>query len=168
MKFKSTDSLFIFLTGLVIGTIVLATFSWAWSEIPMIRAPECQAHVKVVDRRTEETTVYDAATDHFEERYSYYATFEFPDGSKKEFGISAAAKSDIWLWSTGTITYKETAENGRRIISYEKDPEYGGTKVTVNHSYTMKTLFIGIGIITLLICGVIIWFKSILESLKKR
>lgn len=159
-KIKSINSLIRIIIGIYILLIALVALGNFLSEAPIMSAPECQAHVKVVDKRTEEEWFNGSPDETSYMTRSYFATFEFPDGSKKEFAINAAATDEIWLWSTGTITYKETAEIGRRIISFEKDPEYGGTKVMIyTLSHTIILFLIDAGAITFVAGFIIIWLK---------
>lgn len=159
-KIKSVNSLIGIIIGIYVLLIALVALGNFLSEAPIMSAPEYQAHVKVVGRRTEEEWVNGSPDELSYMTRSYFATFEFPDGSKKEFAISAAAKEDIRLWSTGTITYKEKAGIGRRIISFEKDPEYGGTKVMIyTLSYTIKLFLIDAGFITFVAGFIIVWLK---------
>ena len=63
---------------------------------------------------------------------SFYVTFEFPDGSEKEFVVGHAF-NDLQENDTGMLSYKEAKTGShppeRKFISFEKDPESGGIKV---------------------------------------
>ena len=171
MKIKSMRSLYMIVIGFVavlIAIIAFAAFRW---EILRITTPECQEHVKVVDTRTEAKTVYDAATELSEVIHFYLATFEFPDGSKKEFQIGGPRKT-IYIGDTGMLTYheskfveytyrKETDRwRGRLIISFEKNPKFGGTKIIrYKLSYSVKSFLIGAGVIVLLTSVILICLK---------
>lgn len=137
----------------------------------IITTPECQEHVKVVKKRIEDTEYYHAGTDGYSEVRDYFATFEFPDGAKKEFNIGGSYKT-IYIGDTGMLTYheskfieytyrKETDRwRGRLIISFEKDPEFGGTKKILHKfSNEVKSFLIGAGVIVLGISVILIWLK---------
>ena len=147
-----------------------AILSFRW-EVLRITTPECQEHVKVVKKRIEDTQYYHAGTDGYSEVRDYFATFEFPDGSKKEFNIGGSYKT-IYIGDTGMLTYheskfieytyrKETDRwRGRLIISFEKDPEFGGTKIIrYKLSYSVKSFLIGAGIIVLFTSVILICLK---------
>ena len=147
-----------------------AILSFRW-EVLRITTPECQEHVKVVKKRIEDTQYYHAGTDGYSEVRHYFATFEFPDGSKKEFNIGGSYKT-IYIGDTGMLTYheskfieytyrKETDRwRGRLIISFEKDPEFGGTKIIrYKLSYSVKSFLIGAGIIVLFTSVILICLK---------
>ncbi len=171
MKIKSMRSLYMIVIGFVavlIAIIAFAAFRW---EILRITTPECQEHVKVVDTRTEAKTVYDAATELSEVIHFYLATFEFPDGSKKEFQIGGPRKT-IYIGDTGMLTYHESKflENiyrketdrwrGRLIICFEKDPERGGIKTEqYDPSDSVESFLIGAGVIVLGISVTLICLK---------
>ena len=133
--------------------------------------PECQEHVKVVEKRIETTTVYDAAVEHSSVKYYHLATFEFSDGSKKEFNIGVSY-NDIYIGDTGMLTYHEKKDiedkyreetdrwQGRLIISFEKDPEFGGTKIIrYELSETVKSFLITSGVIVLFTSVILVWLK---------
>ena len=136
MKIKSMKSLYMIVIGF--GAVLMAfnAILSFWDEIMIITTPECQAYVKVVDRRVVITRIsYSEGLD--TNIRHYLATFEFPDGVKKEFQIG---RVDLYAGNTGTLTYHESKfiENiyretdrwqGRQIISFEKDSELGGTKI---------------------------------------
>lgn len=170
MKIKSMRSLYMIVIGF--GAVLMAfnaILSFRW-EVLRITTPECQEHVKVVDKRTEDTYVYDTSG-YYSLKHFYLATFEFPDGSKKEFQIGGSRKT-IYFGDTGTLTYHESKflENiyrketdrwrGRLIISFEKDPEFGGTKIIrYKLSYSVKSFLIGAGIIVLFTSVILICLK---------
>jgi hypothetical protein len=99
---------------LISGTITLL-----YTGVPVLliqTQPAQSMYAKVVNkRRKDETTTQ-----------SGYATFEFQDGTEKEFKIGINFKT-LRKNDTGTLTYKE-AKNGegkdyhhRYFISFEKD-----------------------------------------------
>lgn len=146
-----------------------AILSFRW-EVLRITTPECQEHVKVVDKRIADAYVYDTSG-YYSLKHFYLATFEFPDGAKKEFQIGGSRKT-IYIGDTGMLTYheskfveytyrKETDRwRGRLIISFEKDPEFGGTKIIrYKLSYSVKSFLIGAGVIVLLTSVILICLK---------
>ena len=171
MKIKSMRSLYMIVIGF--GAVLMAfngfcAFYW---EMVIITTPECQEHVKVVEKRIEDTYVYDAATEHTSLKHFYLATFEFPDGAKREFNIGVSYR-EIYIGDTGTLTYHESnfLENiyrketdrwrGRLIISFEKDPEFGGTKIIrYELSDSVESFLIGAGVIVLGISVILICIK---------
>ena len=171
MKIKSMRSLYMIVIGF--GAVLIAfdaILSFRW-EILRITTPECQEHVKVVDTRTEDKYVYDSTAGYSEVIHFYLATFEFPDGAKKEFQIGGPRKT-IYIGDTGMLTYheskfieytyrKETDRwRGRLIISFEKDPEFGGTKKILHKfSNEVKSFLIGAGVIVLGISVILILLK---------
>ena len=155
------------------GAVLIAIIAFAAfrGEVLIITTPECQEHVKVVKKRIEDTQYYHAGTDGYSEVRDYFATFEFPDGSKKEFNIGGSYKT-IYIGDTGMLTYheskfieytyrKETDRwRGRLIISFEKDPEFGGTKKILHKfSNEVKSFLIGAGVIVLGISVILICLK---------
>ena len=171
MKIKSMRSLYMIVIGFGAVLVAFDAILSFWWEILRITTPECQEHVKVVDTRTEDTYVYDAATEHTSLKHFYLATFEFPDGSKKEFKIGGPRKT-IYIGDTGMLTYHESKFiediyreetdrwQGRLIISFEKDPEFGGTKTEqYDPSDSVESFLIGAGVIVLGISVILIWLK---------
>lgn len=171
MKIKSIRSLYMIVIGFGAVLVAFDAILSFWWEILRITTPECQEHVKVVDTRTEDTYVYDAATEHTSLKHFYLATFEFPDGSKKEFKIGGPRKT-IYIGDTGMLTYHESKflENiyrketdrwrGRLIISFEKDPERGGTKTEqYDPSYSVESFLITSGVIVLFTSVILILLK---------
>ena len=170
MKIKSMRSLYMIVIGF--GAVLVAfdaILSFRW-EILRITTPECQEHVKVVDTRTEDTYVYDTSG-YYSLKHFYLATFEFPDGSKKEFQIGGPRKT-IYIGDTGMLTYHESKflENiyrketdrwrGRLIISFEKDPERGGIKTEqYDPSDSVESFLIVAGVIVLGISVILILLK---------
>lgn len=155
------------------GAVLIAIIAFAAfrGEVLIITTPECQEHVKVVEKRIEDTYVYDAATEHTSLKHFYLATFEFPDGSKKEFNIGGSYKT-IYIGDTGMLTYHESKFiediyreetdrwRGRLIISFEKDPEFGGTKKILHKfSNAVESFLIVAGVIVLGISVILIWLK---------
>lgn len=171
MKIKSMRSLYMIVIGFGAVLIAIIAFAAFRGEVLIITTPECQEHVKVVKKRIEDTQYYHAGTDGYSEVRDYFATFEFPDGSKKEFNIGGSYKT-IYIGDTGMLTYheskfieytyrKETDRwRGRLIISFEKDPEFGGTKKILHKfSNEVKSFLIGAGVIVLGISVILIWLK---------
>lgn len=170
MKIKSMRSLYMIVIGF--GAVLMAfnaILSFRW-EVLRITTPECQEHVKVVDKRIADAYVYDTSG-YYSLKHFYLATFEFPDGAKKEFQIGGSRKT-IYIGDTGMLTYheskfveytyrKETDRwRGRLIISFEKDPEFGGTKIIrYKLSYSVKSFLIGAGVIVLLTSVILICLK---------
>lgn len=154
--------------AVLIAFIAFCAFYW---EVVIITTPECQEHVKVVKKRIETTTIYDAAVEHSSVKYYHLATFEFSDGSKKEFNIGGSY-NDIYIGDTGMLTYHEIRSiedkyreetdrwQGRQIISFEKDPEFGGTKIIrYELSEAVKSFLITSGVIVLGIGVILVWLK---------
>ena len=171
MKIKSVRSLYMIVIGFGAVLIAIIAFAAFRGEVLIITTPECQEHVKVVKKRIEDTYIYDAATEHTSLKHFYLATFEFPDGSKKEFKIGGPRKT-IYIGDTGMLTYHESKflENiyrketdrwrGRLIISFEKDPERGGTKTEqYDLSYSVESFLIVAGGIVLFTSVILIWLK---------
>ena len=171
MKIKSMKSLYMIVIGF--GAVLMAfnAILSFWDEALIITTPECQEHVEVVDKRIEDTYIYDAATEHTSLKHFYLATFEFSDGAKKEFQIGGSYKT-IYIGDTGMLTYHESKSiedkygeetdrwKGRQIISFEKDPEFGGTKIIrYKLSYSVKSFLIGAGVIVLFTSVILIWLK---------
>lgn len=170
MKIKSMRPLYMIVIGF--GAVLMvfnAILSFRW-EVLRITTPECQEHVKVVDKRIADAYVYDTSG-YYSLKHFYLATFEFPDGAKKEFQIGGSRKT-IYIGDTGMLTYheskfiediyrKETDRwRGRLIISFEKDPEFGGTKIIrYKLSYSVKSFLIGAGVIVLLTSVILICLK---------
>ena len=155
------------------GAVLIAIVAFAafQGEVLIITTPKCQEHVKVVDKRIEAKTVYDAASEHSEVIHFYLATFEFPDGAKKEFQIGGSHKT-IYIGDTGMLTYHESKFiediyreetdrwRSRLIISFEKDPEFGGTKIIqYDPSDSVKSFLVTSGVIVLGISVILIWLK---------
>lgn len=170
MKIKSMRSLYMIVIGF--GAVLMAfnaILSFRW-EVLIITTPECQEHVKVVKKRIEDTEYYHAGTDGYSKVRDYFATFEFPDGAKKEFNIGGSYKT-IYIGDTGMLTYHESKFidiyreetdrwRGRLIISFEKDPEFGGTKKILHKfSNEVKSFLIGAGVIVLGISVILICLK---------
>ena len=122
-------------------------------------------------KRIEDTQYYHAGTDGYSEVRDYLATFEFPDGSKKEFNIGGSYKT-IYIGDTGMLTYheskfieytyrKETDRwRGRLIISFEKDPERGGIKTEqYDPSDSVESFLIVAGVMVLGISVILILLK---------
>lgn len=171
MKIKSMRSLYMIVIGFGAVLIAIIAFAAFRGEVLIITTPECQEHVKVVEKRIEDTYVYDAATEHTSLKHFYLATFEFPDGSKKEFNIGGSYKT-IYIGDTGMLTYHESKFiediyreetdrwRGRLIISFEKDPEFGGTKKILHKfSNAVESFLIVAGVIVLGISVILIWLK---------
>lgn len=142
-----------------------------WDEARIITTPECQEHVKVVDKRIEDTYVYDAATEQTSLMHYYLATFEFSDGAKREFNIGVSYR-EIYIGDAGTLTYHESKFiediyrektdrwQGRLIISFEKDPEFGGTKIIrYKFSDSVKSFLVTSGVIVLFTSVILILLK---------
>lgn len=164
-------SLYMIVIGFGAVLIAIIAFAAFRGDVLIITTPECQEHVKVVDKRIEDTYVYDATVEYSEVIHFYLATFEFPDGAKKEFQIGGSYKT-IYIGDTGMLTYHESKSiediykeetdrwRGRQIISFEKDPEFGGTKIIrYKLSYSVKSFLIGAGVIVLGISVILIWLK---------
>lgn len=171
MKIKSVRSLYMIVIGFGAVLIAIIAFAAFRGEVLIITTPECQKHVKVVKKRIEDTEYYHAGTDGYSKVRDYFATFEFPDGAKKEFKIGGPRKT-IYIGDTGTLTYHESKflENiyrketdrwrGRLIISFEKDPERGGTKTEqYDLSYSVESFLIVAGGIVLFTSVILIWLK---------
>ena len=170
MKIKSMRSLYMIVIGFGAVLIAIIAFAAFRGEVLIITTPECQEHVKVVEKRIEDTYVYDAATEHTSLKHFYLATFEFPDGAKKEFNIGGSYKT-IYIGDTGMLTYHESKFidiyreetdrwRGRLIISFEKDPEFGGTKKILHKfSNAVESFLIGAGVIVLGISVILICLK---------
>ena len=170
MKIKSVKTLYMIVIGfgaVLIAFIAFCAFYW---EIVIITTPECQEHVKVVDKRIADTYVYDTSG-YSSLKHYYLATFEFSDGAKREFNIGVSYR-EIYIGDTGTLIYHEIKSiedkyreetdrwQGRQIISFEKDPEFGGTKIIrYELSDTVVPFLIGAGIIVLLTSVILIWLK---------
>ena len=173
MKIKSMRSLYIIVIGFGAVLIAIVAFAAFWWEILRITTPECQEHVKVVKKRIEDTEYYHAGTDGYSKVRDYFATFEFPDGAKKEFNIGGSYKT-IYIGDTGMLTYHESKFidiyreetdrwRGRLIISFEKDPEFGGTKKILHKfSNEVESFLIGAGVIVLGISVILICLKLML------
>ena len=106
MKIKSMKTLYMIVIGFAAVLMAFNAFAVFGKEVLKITTPECQEHVKVVEKRIETTTVYDAAVEHSSVKYYHLATFEFSDGSKKEFNIGISY-NDIYIGDTGMLTYHE-------------------------------------------------------------
>ena len=170
MKIKSMRSLYMIVIGF--GAVLMAfnAILSFWDEARIITTPECQEHVEVVDKRIEDTYIYDTSGYYSLEHY-YLATFEFSDGAKREFNIGVSYR-EIYIGDAGTLTYHESKFiediyreetdrwQGRLIISFEKDPEFGGTKKILHKfSNEVKSFLIGAGVIVLGISVILIWLK---------
>lgn len=155
------------------GAVLIAIIAFAAfrGEVLIITTPECQEHVKVVEKRIEDTEYYHAGTGGYSEVRDYFATFEFPDGAKKEFNIGGSHKT-IYIGDTGMLTYHESKFiediyreetdrwRSRLIISFEKDPEFGGTKIIqYDPSDSVKSFLVTSGVIVLGISVILIWLK---------
>ena len=119
--------------GFIIPIVsILFTVSQCTSDLP-----EQTAQVKVVGRRID----YSRGRNSIDMKayYIFKVSFEFPDGSKKEFQVdrivapssgkgypSSFVYDSMQLMDTGTLTYKEVENTiflaGREFISFEKDP----------------------------------------------
>lgn len=164
-------TLYMIVIGFGAVLIAFIAFCSFRGELLVITTPECQEHVKVVEKRTEDTKYYHAGTDGYSEVRDYLATFEFPDGSKKEFNIGGSYKT-IYIGDTGILTYHESKYiediykeetdrwKGRLIISFEKDPECGGTKMILRKfSNAVESFLIGAGVIILGVGVILVWLK---------
>lgn len=170
MKIKSMRSLYMIVIGFGAVLIAIIAFAAFRGEVLIITTPECQEHVKVVEKRIEDTEYYHAGTGGYSEVRDYFATFEFPDGAKKEFNIGGSYKT-IYIGDTGMLTYHESKFidiyreetdrwRGRLIISFEKDPEFGGTKKILHKfSNAVESFLIGAGVIVLGISVTLICLK---------
>ena len=170
MKIKSMRSLYMIVIGFGAVLIAIIAFAAFRGEVLIITTPECQEHVKVVKKRIEDTEYYHAGTDGYSEVCDYFATFEFPDGAKKEFNIGGSYKT-IYIGDTGMLTYHESKFidiyreetdrwRGRLIISFEKDPEFGGTKIIrYDPSDSVGSFLIGAGLIVLFTSVILICLK---------
>ena len=170
MKIKSVRSLYMIVIGFGAVLIAIIAFAAFRGEVLIITTPECQEHVKVVKKRIEDTEYYHAGTDGYSKVRDYFATFEFPDGAKKEFNIGGSYKT-IYIGDTGMLTYHESKFidiyreetdrwRGRLIISFEKNPEFGGTKKILHKfSNEVKSFLIGAGVIVLGISVILICLK---------
>lgn len=169
MKIKSMKTLYMIVIGFGAVLIAFNAFVTFRREVLIITTPECQEHVKVVDKRIA-AYVYDTSG-YYSLKHYYLATFEFSDGVKREFQIGGSYKT-IYIGDTGTLTYHESKSiediyreetdrwKGRQIISFEKDPEFGGTKIIQYElSYSVKSFLIGAGVIVLLISVILVWLK---------
>ena len=171
MKIKSMKTLYMIVIGFAAVLMAFNAFAVFGKEVLKITTPECQEHVKVVEKRSAETYIYDPVAGYSSLKHYYLATFEFSDGSKKEFNIGGSYKT-IYIGDTGILTYHEskyiediyTEETdrwkGRLIISFEKDPECGGTKMILRKfSNAVESFLIGAGVIILGVGVILVWLK---------
>jgi len=88
--------------------------------------PVYTAHMNIFDG----SSVFDEENVHFMpefSRFDFFATFEFPDGSEKEFDVKAPYyhNGSLKEGGTGTLTYKESKNSkswkDRRFVSYRED-----------------------------------------------
>ena len=121
-------------------------------QVKFRNSPELSARVEVVEKRfTKAHNTSRGGRVEARTLYHYYVSFKLSDGSVKEFEVgidSVGRDSDREAYcfvynalnegDVGNLIYNES-ENAedrrfsptayRRFLSFEKDPEYGGTKV---------------------------------------
>jgi len=143
---KIATRIFIILFVASIGTILVWAAATIKDEITNVNnRPEQSEQVEVVGKRIH-ITGHERAPK-YRDYYVFIVAFEFPDGSVKELQVEDDLKKESYSslyesideGDTGVLTYKEI-ENvekkyqnediryyGRLLISFEKDPKYGGS-----------------------------------------
>nr|DAQ47105.1 MAG TPA: Protein of unknown function (DUF2500) [Caudoviricetes sp.] len=145
-----------FIIYLVIGMAFAIFLVYKFSQsfpIELNNGREQTAQAKIIEKRI--IRDYSSGNGHVRGRtfYEYRIFYEFSDGSVKEFEVDrvwVSGSSNTSPYSpvydelkegdNGLLTYKEIENNeqkynealqyqGRKFISFEKDAEYGGTKV---------------------------------------
>ena len=111
---------------LLIATIVISSLLLyiRWLDIQPLQT----AHATVISKRSEYSS-FTGGGGNTVKYLNYYATFQFSDGSKKEFHIDPGRKTklkqqfvdELQEGETGTLSYKETKGGRKRFISFEKD-----------------------------------------------
>jgi len=168
--------------GIVVSIILIIAcvlFIWFRNVAPILNSPEQQEQAEIIEKRIVEERSGDG--DGF--TYHYIVAFEFSNGTVKELRVGVERSGHkrydaLNEGDTGILTYKERTDieekyknenirfEGRRFISFEKDIEYGGTKVEELPDITF--LIIGIGffifLAVILIVPIIVSDKKELTS----
>lgn len=163
----------ILVTGAIVLIVVFVTSRY---DRELKRSPERSASAEVVNKRV--SRYFSPGHRSTRTSYTYYVTFEFPDGLVKEIKvdfISLSGRSKIEPYSsiydsliegnTGILTYKEIEDyDVRSFISFEKDPEYGGTKVEMRKEVSaIITICVAASglLIPLIVIGVLVIKKKL-------
>ena len=162
VKRKKSKGFYIFcITGLALIVFFLI---WILKDVPfgLDNQPEQSVPVEVAEKRIDKEHGLRSRHSFSHTTFAYRISFRFPDGSVKEFEVDRTGE---WSYSTtapyspvydeinegetGILTYKELKNNkqkysekaqylGRKFICFEKDAEYGGTKVEMFKRPTVK------------------------------
>ena len=120
--------LFIFFSAFTI-CFVIAVVITLNTPFYMENRPEQTEQVEIVAKRIATTT----SSGRFGGVYhTPYITFKFSDGTTEELQAgkpnTSALYNHVYEGDTGKLTYKVDKNDGRgRLVSFEKDPEHGGT-----------------------------------------
>ena len=143
---------------ILILIVIFLVFNWLGKEGPFINKPEQQERVEVTGKRTKNYRDAEGGPG----GTLYFITFKFPDGSVKEFEVGGTGSGkknydSLDESDTGILSYIEREDveskykdenqyyKGRRFISFEKDPEYGGAKIELPGMSHTAWLIIMIG-----------------------
>lgn len=106
---------FIIIFVIVIGTFIVNAIrgvsQWNKNE----ESPQLSVHATVKGKRAHVRSTYHNDNYHNHTRTTYYATFEFESGDRKEFHLSASDYAQIAEEDQGTLTFK-----GSRFLGFER------------------------------------------------
>ena len=155
---------FFYIFCITILAIIAFFLFWILKDVPfgLDNQPEQSVPVEVAEKRIDKEHGLRSRNSPSRTTFAYRISFRFPDGSVKEFEVDRTGE---WSYSTtaphspvydeinegdtGILIYKELENNeqkyskglqyqGRKFIRFEKDAEYGGTKVEMFKRPTFK------------------------------
>ena len=88
---------------LIVGIFILIIVSWVTSFIRNASSPRLAREARVIGKRLYVSGGINGSSTSY-----YYATFEFPDGSREEFGVSSQIYGMIAEGDMGTLQSQGT------------------------------------------------------------